>query len=512
MSKSRVKSSARNALTGVFSYFITLLLQMINRTVFIHILSTEYLGLSGLFSNVLAMLSLSELGIGTALVYSLYKPIAEEDKEKIKSLMNLYKKIYQVIGFAVLIIGAVLTPFLKYLIKDMPADMPLIYVYYLMYVLDSGLSYFYTYKRSLIICNQNEYISSLSTTIKNIATKLLQIVVLLLTHNYLVYLAVQVLCTRLENVAISKIADRQYPYLKEKNIAPVPKEEIETIKKNTFAMMCHKISGVIVNATDNLIMSKILGLGIVGLISNYLLIIDSITSFANKIMNSLIASIGNLAVDTDKERTRQVFYRILFMNFTMYSFCGVCLSVLLQEFIYTWLGEKYIVSTITVYIFVLYFYISGVRKTVLIFRDAVGLFWNDRYKAIVEAVVNIAVSIPLTYYMGAAGVRLGSIISCVGVAFWVEALILFKKYFNGGLTQYFGIQIKYLGITVLLAGLITWVVSKVSLVGWGGFILKMIICVALYGAGYITLFWKNNDFIYFRDLLLRKGKRIVQKE
>ena len=311
--KSRAKNSIRNASTSVMSYVITLILQMVSRTIFIQVLSVEYLGLNGLFTNVMQMLSLSELGIGYAIMYSLYKPIAENDTEKIKSLMSLYKKIYTFIGFFILGIGVIMTPFLRYLIKDMP-DIPYIQIIFLLYVLDTGISYFYTYKRSLIICNQEEYLSSVTQLAKNVLTKVLQILVLLIWRNFLLYLIIQIICTRAENVAISKIADKKYPYLADRNSAPLQKEDMTAIKKNTLAIVCHKIGGVLVNATDNLIISKFLGLDIVGLVSNYTLLITSITSVTTRVMNSSIASVGNLLVDTNKKEAKNVFDRILFLN------------------------------------------------------------------------------------------------------------------------------------------------------------------------------------------------------
>ena len=322
---SRTKKSIRNVIFTIVGFVVTTLLQLVNRKVFILFLSSEYLGLNGLFSNILSMLSLSEMGIGAAIVVALYKPIAEKNTEKVKSLMALYKKLYTIIGTFVLIAGALLTPFLHLLIKEMP-DIPYIHIYYLMFVIDSGLSYFYTYKRSLIICNQDNYISTTTTMLSSVGTKVVQLIILLLTHNYFLFLLVQILFTRLENVLISKIADKQYPFLKDKQYQKLSKDEIRTIRNNVFAMLAHKIGMVIVNATDNLIISKILGLAVLGVYSNYVLLTQTIESFVTKIFSSITASIGNLVAEQSKEEVETVYIGVDEKKFTPEKYDKECLK------------------------------------------------------------------------------------------------------------------------------------------------------------------------------------------
>ncbi len=507
--KGRTAKSARNAVFGVGSYFITLILQMINRTVFVHVLATEYLGLNGLFSNILSLLSLSELGVGTAITYALYRPIAEKNYEKIKSIMQLFKRVYEVIGCFILIAGAALTPFLHYLIKDMP-DIPYIHIIYLLYVLDSGISYFYSYKRIFIVSCQDEYISTASQTIRNVAVKLLQILFLVLTHNFIVYLVVQIVCTRVENIVISKIADKMHPFLKDKEVTPLPKEDKAEIKKNVGAMVFHKVGEVIVNTTDNLILSTCMGLNIVGLISNYTLIINSVHTVFQKMMNSMTASVGNLVADSDKDKAMMVFRRVLFLNFAVYFFGFICLTCLLQPFIELWVGADLKVDFAVVIVFAIYFYVSGMRTTVLIFRNAAGLFWRDRYKALVEGIVNLAFSIPLTLMFGAVGVRAGTIISCLGVAFWVEAYVLYKDYFGKGMLRYMVTQLCYLLFCgVCCVGIYYALEYTVWMGGWIGFCIRLVECVILAAVLFCIVFFRNENFKYYFGLMkriLHRGK------
>lgn len=508
--KSRTQKSIKNIIYAMGGYAVTLILQLVNRLVFVKCLSVEYLGINGLFTNILSMLALSELGIGTAIVFALYKPVAEKNIEKIKSLMALYKKLYTVIGCFVLIVGFSLTPFLHYLIKEMP-NIEYLQVYYMLYVLNSGLSYFYSYKRSLIICNQDEYISTATTMLATVATRVVQIVVLLLTKNYFLFLVIQIIFTRLENVVIARIADKQYPYLKEKDIKPLQKQEKDGIRNNVLAMMLHKIGDVVVNATDNLIISKIIGLAAVGLLSNYTMIFETITGLITKIFSAITASLGNMVVTEDKEKGERVFRRILFANFWLISFCTICLVCLIQPFIKFWLGEDFLLSIETVLALTGCFYLTGMRRTALQFRTAAGLFWQDRYKAIIEGILNLAISIPLTIHMGITGVKLGTCISTLLTSFWIEGLILFKHYFKKSAASYLLLQLIYGCMTVIAGATAFWLCEHISGNSFVALLVKGVICVVLVNGSYLLLFWRRPEFEYYRDMVKSKFILKVRK-
>lgn len=504
--ESRMKKSVRNVSYAVVGYAVSLGLQLLNRLVFVRFLSTEYLGINGLFSNILSMLALSELGVGSAIVFALYKPVAEHDIDKIKSIMNLYRRLYTIIGCMVLLSGAVLTPFLQFFIKEMP-DIPLLRVYYLLYVLNSGISYFYTYKRSLIICDQEEYISTTTTMAASVATRLVQILVLFLTRNYLLFLLVQIVFTRAENAVIARIADRRYPYLKEKNCKPLAKADTDGIRKNVMAMMVHKIGEVVVNATDNLIVSKILGLASVGLLSNYSLVFETISGLVIKMFSAITASLGNLTVMESREKAETIFYRILFGNFWLISFCTICLYCLIQPFIIVWLGESYLLSQGLVLSLVGCFYLAGMRRTALQFRTAAGLFRQDRYKAILESAVNLAVSIPLTLYIGITGVKLGTCISTLTTSFWIEGFILFKYYFKKSASAYLLRQVFYVLIACLTGGAAAFLCSRIPGQSVLSFCAKAIVCAAFVNGCYVVLFFRRPEFVYYKELFTGRWKR-----
>lgn len=509
---SRMKNSIRNVGYSFGSYFITIILQFINRMVFIRLLTSEYLGLNGLFSNILSFLSLAELGAGSAINYALYEPIENNDIKQMKSLMKLYRKLYWVSGGTVLFIGVLLTPFLPYLIKDMPKDMPYIYWYYILYVLNSGLSYFFTYKRSLIICNQKEYISTVTTTVAKLLLSITQIMVLLVSHSYMAYLLIAVFVTLGENITISKIADRMYPYLKDKDIAPLSLQVSAKIKKNITAMLFHKIGTVIVFSTDNMMISKFVGLAAVGLYSNYTLVINSISGLVGRIFSAITASVGNLALSRDTVHIETVLYRVLFLNFWIRGFCSIALFCLFPSFLCLWIGDQFLLSTETLFIIVLNFYIGGMRSTVNTFKDASGNFWFDRYKPLIESVLNLVLSVPLVIHYGIAGVLIGTIGSTLLVPFWFEAYVLFKHLLHKGISRYMAKQVYYIIVT-FLAGCVTW--SLCGLIqgrGIGSFVVRLVMCCIVPNTVYLLVFYKTKELRYYVDLVKKKFSKQKKHE
>lgn len=505
--QSRTKNSIKNIVFSLGGYVITSILQLVVRSVFLNKLSAEYLGLGGLFSNILSMLALSELGVGTAMIYALYRPIAEDNREKIKSLMSVYKKMYTFIGVFIFIAGMAVTPFLKHLIKDMP-DIPNIRQFFLLYVLNSAFSYFCTYKRSLIICNQKEYISSTTTSIAAIVLRIIQILILIFTGSYLFYLIAQVVMTIGENLFVSWIADKIYPYLKERNIEKLPSEDVRNLKKNIFAMFGHKLGNVIVNATDNLILSKILGLVSVGLFSNYELILTNVKSIFVKVFNALNASVGNLTVASDKKHSEDVLDSLVILAYLIMNTLVTGLFVLFQDFIVLWIGEEYLLSTFSVGIILLNFYISNMRIPVMTFRNATGTFWNDRYKPLFESVVNLVISIPLTYALGVAGVKLGTILSTLLVAFWVEAYVLYKHYFQKSVLPYLLKQAKLLALTIFCTALAWGICSFINGTTIVGFAIKGFISLFVPIGVNLAFFWRSKEIKFlvskFRHIFNRR--------
>lgn len=500
---SRTKSSIKNFVFAMIGQALGLIISFIARIFFIQKLGTEYLGLNGLFTNLLSVLSLAELGVGNAITFSLYKPLAEQDIKKCKMLMTLYKKVYTVIGCIILIIGISIVPFLNFFISEIPV-ISHVKIIYILFVINTSISYFYSYKRNLIIADQNRYIATIYRYAFYFFYNLAQIIYLIFFNNYIVFLLIQILSTILENYFISKKADKMYPYLKDKDIIKLDKTSKDEIVKNTKAMMMHKIGGVVVSSTDNILLSKFVGLVAVGLYSNYYMIISALNTVFGQIFNSLTASIGNLCALDSTDKQYDVFRKINFITFWIYAFSSISLLCLFNQFIEIWVGKEYLFNINVVLILVVNFYITGVRKSVITFRDATGLFYADRWKSVIEAIINLVVSILLAYKFGTFGVFLGTFISSICTCVWIEPFVLYKYGFNKKLTTYFIDYFKKLFLTTMIAILTYMLCSVYNGNIYISFIINCLICCIVPNLILFIIYRKSDEFNYFYDKVFSK--------
>lgn len=489
----RTKNSFINFMANTGSYIINLILSFVTRTIFINVLSAEYLGVNGLFGNILSVLSLAELGIGTAMLFHLYKPIAEENEEEILKLMNLYRILYLVVAGVVTIMGLALVPFLDVFIKDQPDIDGLTYIY-LLYLASTVCSYLWGYKRAIIDGHQKAYVGTFINTVFTTIQFVVQIIVLIVFKSFIVYLVVQITCAILTNIVVAHKADKMYPYLKKDKKSLPEKKQVKSIFKNMGAMSIHKLGDVVLNNTDNLVMSSFVGLVSVGIYSNYLMISASINTALMGVLGSTTASIGNLNASEDKESLFRVFNILELLCFWIYSYVCVGMMIVFNPFMEAWAGEDYVFSIAIVFLFVLNFYISGMRKVVLIFRDAMGLYWYDRYKPIFEVVINLVVSIVLAQYIGIAGVFLGTFVSVMSTCFWIEPLVVYRHGFKKGVSHYFLLFLKYTIIMFAAGGLSYWVCSYMDMGGFLEVVLKSVVCTLLYNGVLILLFFRTDEF------------------
>lgn len=484
-------------------------MSFLTRGVFVQVLTQEYLGLDGTFANILSMLSLAELGVGSAITCSLYKPLAEGDREQIAALMRLYRRVYQVVGLAVALLGCALAPFLSLLIRELP-DIPHIYLIYLLFVLNSALSYFFVYKQSLIIADQKQYITTVYHYGLKVVLLLAQAFLLWVTRNYFVYLGLQIGVTLLENLLLARTADRLYPYFKTVAAHALPKETKGQILRNTRAMLFHKIGGIVVFGTDNLLISCFSGVVEVGFYSNYLMVTNGLDLVYGQLFRALTASVGNLNAASTPERVLLVFRRINFAGSWLYGFSFVCLVVLFNPFIELWVGKAYLFRQEIVCLIAVNFYIGGMRKAAITFLEAGGLFWYDRYKPIAESLVNLGVSIALAVPYGVAGILGGTFVSTMTTSFWIEPAVLFRHGLKASVRPYFKDYVVNTVITLLTA-MVVWDVCEV-LPGAGVslFLAKMTVCAVIGNAGYLLAYHRREEFRYFTELwgcLLQRRKR-----
>lgn len=509
----RLENSARNIKTAWIWQLVHLICQFVTRTVVIKILTIEYVGLSGLFSNVLTMLSLAELGIGEAIVFSLYGPIARGENQVISSIMKFYRKVYLFVGFFIAIAGYLLTPYLDFFIKDMPDSIPNLEFIYLLFVVNSAISYFFSYKGTFITANQNNHIVVLNNGVTEVVMVVVQIVSLIITQNYIVYMSIGVVFVLLRNIIITLIADLKYPYLKEKNKEKVPKDILNSIIKNTSAMILHKIGSIVVFATDNLIISKFVGLASVGIYTNYHVITNAVTVFISKFFNAMAASIGNLAVEADFEKQEKVFNGINFLNFWLYAFSCCCLFNLLNPFIEEiWLGKDYLFSTAVVFLLVIKIYITGMRTSVQTFKNAKGLYWQNKFMPLGESIINIIASVILVYKFSVAGVLLGTIISSICTCVWIEPRVLYKYGFNKSPVTYYNRYIKYLVVFAVIMIVTYRCNSLIACDNLITFIIKCGISAIVPNILIFLIFHKSEEFQYVKDVALKLLKKNKKKD
>jgi O-antigen/teichoic acid export membrane protein len=508
----RTQNSIRNVLTAMVGQMGGVLVNLLARVFFLHYLNQTYLGLNGLFTNVLTMLSLVELGVGPAMAYSLYKPLADGDVEKIKSHMAFYKKAYITIGLAIAALGLAFLPFYTIFMDEVP-DIPHLNAIYLLFVANTVVSYFYSYKRSLIVCDQKKYIETSIHYGAYFLLNLVQIIFLALTKSYVVFLVLQVISTWSENFLLARKADKLYPYLRDKNVRPMEKADSQVIFRNVAAMSLHKVGAVVVNSTDNILISKLIGLATAGLYSNYYTIIHPLQTITNQIFESIVASVGNLTATVkggDLERLQETFYDVFFFAFWVFCFCSICLLNLLHPFIeFLWLRNKgWLLDGGTLVVLVLNFYLYGMRRPVLTFRDASGAFWNDRFKPLFEAAINLIASIFLAKRFGIMGVFLGTLVSTVTTSLWVEPLVLYHNVFYASLRDYFVRFFGYTAVGAAICAVTTWLCH---LVGYSllAMIPRILICLVVPNLLLALVFCRTKEFQYFRNLgteLLKKVK------
>lgn len=511
----RLENSAKNIKVAWLMHVIHVFGQFISRTVIIMVLSVEYVGLSGLFSNVLSMLSLAELGIGEAIVFSLYAPIANGKKREINAIMAFYQKVYIFVGVFILVVGISLTPFIENLIKGVP-DIPNIHLIYILYVINSATSYFFSYKATFIKANQKNYIVTINDELFNIASIVLRAILLIITKNYILFMVLGIIILLLQNINITIIANKKYPYLKEKNTEKISKEVFAQIKKNTMAMVLHKVGSIIVFATDNVIISKFLGLVSVGLYSNYYTLTSALTAFINKFFTAISASVGNLAVSESIEKQEQTLFKVMFINFWLYTFACCGLFALLNPFISgIWLGQEYVFGMTVVFLIILKNYFTGMRKAAQTFKNAKGLYWYNKYMPLYESLINLITSIIFVKYFGVAGVMLGTIISSLTTCVWIEPHVLYKYGFKKSAKGYVKKYIQYLFVFLIDLAL-SWGVCEgieVLLRGTGElrtlqtisiFVLQLIGVVVISNAFLWVIYRKSDEYRYLLDIVKRK--------
>lgn len=508
----RIKSSFYNSITAVISSLITMIIGLVTNKIFLQYLGTEYLGLNGLFTNIISMLSVAEMGIGSAIIFSLYKPIAENDVPKIKSLMNFYKKCYIRIAIVIASIGILLIPMLKFIVKDynIPINM---YIVYAMFLIESVVSYLLIYKRSIIYANQKNYIINIVHIGYSILMNLFCLLALCTTKSYYLFLLIKIVFRILENLIVSKIAEKKYSYLREKNVEKLDDGTYKEIIKKVKALVIHQVVGFTVKGLDNIIISTFFGLTAVGLCSNYTMLTSACATIGGQILASLTASIGNLLVENNKEKSYDIYKKIYFMDFCLATFLATGLMNVANDFITVWIGKEYLYANVIVFIFVLEFFYRQMRSATAIFKEAAGICYEDRFVPIIEAAVNAIASIIFLKIAGIAGVFIGTILSQMVIHLYSYPKFVFKNLFSKELKEYYSMFVKY-SLSAFIIGTISYILC--SLINISNIYLNLIVhamlTVLITMISIYLVYRKQNEYIFFKGLIIKALNKIIKKK
>jgi O-antigen/teichoic acid export membrane protein len=521
----RTQNSFFNMISSLGANLLVVVLNFVTRSVFISCLGTSFLGIEGYFSNVLTMLSLAELGFGTAIVYKLYKPIEQQDHRRILALMKLYRQIYRIIGCLIMLMGLCLIPLLPYLVKDYEKFAQLglnAVVVFLMYLFNSASSYwFFAYKTSFVYANQKTYVLTTIGYAITIATSVCQILALVLTHNFLVYLATQIFFCIFRNLVYSTICDKRYPYLREKTTESVSREERRQIFKDCYALFLHRANGVVIEASDNIVLSALAGLDAVGLYSNYLALKLALRNILLVFTDSIQSSVGSIYSTGNLEWTRLIWRIVNFIAFWLYGIGAIGLAILANDFITIWpaVGPDFVVTqwvgnngvTYAVPLALLmgielYFY--GQTRYCGVFRVSLGLFQPLKYRPIASILVNLAVSIATVPYWGMGGCVVGTIVSALTTDLLIDPWVIHKHALKKSPLPYYLKNVLYTCV-VLVAGVLSWWLCRlVTVSGLLGFLIHGVICVVVPCGVFTLCFFSTEEFRYLvgtvKTLLLKK--------
>ncbi|MCM1123767.1 MAG: polysaccharide biosynthesis protein [Eubacterium sp.] len=503
---SRVRQAGKNIFFGYMSNFIIMIMGFLQRTVFIRVLDGTLLGVNTLYTDILSVLSLADLGIGSALNYSLYKPVADNDQEKVKSYMRLYKKAYLAIAGVIAAVGVALIPFLPYLVKNSQgiAEKELV-LYYLIFLFNTVSTYFVAYKYSLANAQQRGYIQTNIATVTKIITVLAQIVILLATKNFLFFLLTQSAVELLQKIFVSVYFNRLYPYLRDRDVRKLPKEETDVVVTKTKALMFHKIGDVARLSTDSIIITYFMDVVWVGIVGNYTMIITYAANYVSVIFNSLISGFGNLVATESKEKQLAMFRVYRFVACWLYGFAAVGFWLLLTPLIAgLWLDEGWRLGQAVLTLILIDFYFKGGRVVLVNFKIAAGVFEQDKYLSLIQGGVNLVLSIVGIKYIGLAGVYVGTVVSGL-LANLIQPVIVYRDCFGQNAWSYFRDSLKYLavvvGVALCMVPVKALVMSQVTIVA---FIVMAVIVTLVYNGIFFLLFRKTREFEYLWNLIAGK--------
>lgn len=502
---SRAEKSVRNIAVGFINRVVWIGFPFIFRTIIIYVLGKEYLGLNNLFSSILEVLNVADIGLGNAIQASIYKPIANKEYDKVSALLKLYRNIYRIIGISIIVISLGLLPFLKYFINGSYPSNVNIYILFMLYAINSALSYtFFAYSSILINANQRMDLTSSVALVSKIITSVLQLISLLYFKDITLYVLCNVLCTAMQNV-LNYLVIKKY-FSQYSCTGQVDKEEKGKLFKDVVGLIMQKVGNTLSLSFDTIVISSFLGLADVAIYSNYNFVTSSVGAFLDLVFSSIIASIGNSIVEESTEKNEKDFDDFSFLNFWLVGWCTICISCMIQNFEWIWTSGTIMSTNLVAILIAFKFYTTYIRKIVNTYKDALGLWYIDKFRPLIGGIFNLIFNIILVKLIGISGVIISTILSYVIIEIPWENHTLFKHYFKSNVKQYY-INYIYIALCTILAGVITYLICRPFGYEFADMCIRLVICIIIPNLLFVLLNYKRPQFqavIRLKKLILKK--------
>ena len=502
----RTGKAIRNTAVTTLCQMSYLIASFVCRTIFTNMLGKEYLGVSGLFTNILTLLSFAELGMGSALVYRLYAPLASQNYEKLKAYMQLYRRIYSGVIAVIATVGIALIPFLDYLVEapNVKEDLTLLYC---LYLANTIVTYIFVYKKSLLIADQKDYIVSLFTQAFNFLMNVVQCILLILTKNFVLYCVTGIVCGLLNNIVCSAYVNRHYKFLCDDVEEPLSKEEKAGLVKDVKGLLCTQIAGITFNGTDNIFISKFIGIGYVGILSNYTLLLTTVNTLMNKIFNSITAIIGNLDVSGDRKQTERVLEKMFFINTAIYGYICVGLTLLAGEFVTEiWFTKEYTLPSMVVTLAIVELFFRSIHYPLHITRDAMGYFSQYNWIYLIAAAMNLILDFLWVKPFGMCGLYAATIL-CRWMTYLTDIYVVYRMGFQKSPKRYLILIFKWVIFLVISAFVAYQIIVLVPWRGIVGFVVRIIMITLVYGILFLLVYGRSEEWKYYLEL----GMRLIRK-
>lgn len=507
----RRKNSLRNLTAGIWLRLYELVMPFVMRTVMIHFLGLEYAGLNGLFNSVLQVLNMAELGVGSAMVYSMYRPIAEDDSDTICALMALYRRYYRIIGGVVGLLGLGLLPFVPMLIRSgLPRELN-VYALYLLYLGTTVLSYWlFAYRNALLLAHQRNDVTSRVRMGVLSVQYVLQILSIVVWKNYYLFLIIMLASQALTNIATAWAARRLYPRFR-----PAGKLDggrAGQINRRIADLFAVKLSNMIVSCADSIVISAFLGLTVLAVYQNYFTILTAVTGTISILYNSVLAGIGNSLVVESREKNLADFRKLTFLIGWIAGFCTCCFLCLYQPFMEIWVGREHLMEMGAVVCLCVYFYIYEISRLLDTFKDAAGIWKRDKLRLLVTALTNLGLNLLTVRALGIYGVLLSTVVSLLLIGLPWLVRNLFEDVFGRENRAAYLRQLLVYGAQTAAVCLLTYgICCRIPASGWAGLISRGLVCCLVPNGVYYGLYRKKEEFDYCRTVVkkelgrLRKG-------